>query len=259
MKTDLHNHTFYCNHAEGTMDEYVLRAIELGYNIFGFADHAPLDYDQGYRMSVEQMDEYEKTVRKLAKDYLDKIDILLGYEVDYLPGFMVDEVFERDVDYFIGAVHFLDNWGFDNPQFMSGYQDRDPDQTWNEFFLRVEALAQSGHFDIIAHLDLLKVFNFLPTSDIAQMATRALEAIRDNNLVIEINAAGIRKPIAEQYPTQGILDKAFKMGIPITFSSDSHKLEQIGFSRQKIENAARKAGYTKCAVFKKRQINMVEF
>ena len=30
MRVDLHNHTILCNHATGTVDEYVERAIELG-------------------------------------------------------------------------------------------------------------------------------------------------------------------------------------------------------------------------------------
>ena len=29
MKLDLHNHTNLCNHAEGTVEEYIQRAIEL--------------------------------------------------------------------------------------------------------------------------------------------------------------------------------------------------------------------------------------
>jgi hypothetical protein len=36
MKTtriDLHNHTTRCNHAEGTIDEYIERAIEIGIDI----------------------------------------------------------------------------------------------------------------------------------------------------------------------------------------------------------------------------------
>ena len=30
MRVDLHNHTTLCNHATGTVEEYVQRAIELG-------------------------------------------------------------------------------------------------------------------------------------------------------------------------------------------------------------------------------------
>ena len=54
MRVDLHNHTTFCNHANGTMEEYILKAIDLGIDIFGFSDHAPMDFDPKYRMTFEQ-------------------------------------------------------------------------------------------------------------------------------------------------------------------------------------------------------------
>ena len=36
MRIDLHNHTFFCNHAKGSMEEYVKKAIELKIDTFGF-------------------------------------------------------------------------------------------------------------------------------------------------------------------------------------------------------------------------------
>jgi len=49
MRIDLHNHTIRCNHATGTIDEYIQRAIELGVDIYGFAEHAPMNFDPHYR------------------------------------------------------------------------------------------------------------------------------------------------------------------------------------------------------------------
>ena len=44
MRIDLHNHTILCNHAEGTIEEYVQRAIELGIDEFveDFKAQAPI-------------------------------------------------------------------------------------------------------------------------------------------------------------------------------------------------------------------------
>ncbi len=38
MIVDLHNHTILCNHAEGSIEAYVLKAIEEKIDIFGFSD-----------------------------------------------------------------------------------------------------------------------------------------------------------------------------------------------------------------------------
>lgn len=34
MRIDLHNHTYLCNHAQGSMEEYILKAIELKIDAF---------------------------------------------------------------------------------------------------------------------------------------------------------------------------------------------------------------------------------
>ena len=122
MRVDLHNHTTLCNHASGSSEEYILRAIELGIDVYGFSDHAPMNFDPKYRMDISQKALYEKEVLDLKAKYKNDINILLGYEVDYLDGYILDEVINAKVDYLIGSVHFLKNkndmWGFDNPEFI---------------------------------------------------------------------------------------------------------------------------------------------
>jgi histidinol-phosphatase (PHP family) len=84
MRIDLHNHTILCNHATGTVDEYIQRAIELGIDEYGFSDHAPMNFDPKYRMDISQKNLYENWVIDAREKYKNQIKILLGYEVDYL-------------------------------------------------------------------------------------------------------------------------------------------------------------------------------
>jgi histidinol-phosphatase (PHP family) len=219
MTIDLHNHTTLCNHAEGELHEYIEAAIANGIQVYGVSDHAPMDFDPKYRMSFAQMDEYHDMVRNVQEKYKNKIDILFAYEVDYLPGYMDKRVLEADVDYLIG----------------------------------------SAHFDIVGHLDLIKVFKYVPKGDITGIAEDALQAIKKADMVLELNVAGYRKPCAEPYPSKALLKRAFELDIPITFCSDAHKPEQVGLYRKEIEAYAKEVGYTQCAYFKKRQRYMVDF
>ncbi|MBD3810264.1 MAG: PHP domain-containing protein, partial [Sulfuricurvum sp.] len=125
MKVDLHNHTLLCNHATGSVNEYVEVAIRSGIEYFGFSDHAPMHYDPKYRMRFDQMELYESWIRDAQSVYTDQITVLLGYEVDYLPGYMDEGVLSRPCDYLIGSVHFIDDWGFDNPEFIGRYEGAD--------------------------------------------------------------------------------------------------------------------------------------
>ena len=256
MRVDLHNHTILCNHATGTVDEYIQRAIELGIDEYGFSDHAPMNFDPKYRMSISQKNEYENWILCAKEKYKDKIKILLAYEVDYLDGYMLDEILKSKVDYLIGSVHFLKNknemWGFDNPEFIGVYESKDIDTIWIEYFDAIKSMAKTGLFDIVGHFDLIKVFKFLPKKDIRLIAKDALSEIKKSNMLLEINPAGLRKPINETYPSKQLLELAFEMGIDITFGSDAHSVDQVGFMYENALELAKEIGFKNCVSFEQR-------
>lgn len=259
MKVDLHNHTTLCNHAVGEIDEYIRAAIKANTQIYGISDHAPMKYDEAYRMSFSQMQLYEDMVLSAKHKFKDEIKILLGYEVDYLDGFMDERVFKRDVDYLIGSVHFINGWGFDNPEYIGEYKNKDIDEIYKMYFTCIEELAKFGKFDIVGHFDLMKIFKFLPKTDIRILAKPALKAIKKANLAIEINSAGLRKPISEQYPSTQILELIYEMGINISFGSDAHAPQQVGADNGKCESLARKIGFSECVSFDKRDRYFIKF
>ena len=269
MRIDLHNHTTLCNHATGTMEEYVLKAIEKKIDVFGFSEHAPMDFDPKYRMDISQKSFYENEIKNLKEKYSEQIEILLAYEVDFMQNssLMLDEILNAKVDYLIGSVHFIqekskkenDLWGFDNPEFIGKYKEKNIDDIWKDYFEAIEQMAKSNLFDVVGHFDLIKVFKYLPKKDIRLIANKALKAIKKSNMVIEINAAGLRKPIAEAYPSLSLLQICFELDIPITFSSDAHSIEQIGFKYDEVSTLAKEIGYTKCVFFRNKDRHLVTF
>jgi histidinol-phosphatase (PHP family) len=241
------------------VDEYIQRAIELGIDIYGFSEHAPMDFDPDYRLAFEEMDAYTNDVLTAKEHYKDEIQILLGYEVDYLPGHMDERVLSAKVDYLIGSVHFIDKWSFDNPEFIAGWKNKDIDEIWQAYFEATEAMAKSGKFDIVGHLDLIKVFKYMPKQDTRLLAKKALIAIKKSNMVLELNAAGLRKPIGEIYPSRSLLEEAFTLNIPITFGSDAHSVDQVGFAYEEVISLAKEAGYTKAVTFQDRDRQLITF
>jgi len=120
-------------------------------------------------------------------------------------------------------------------------------------------MAKTQKFDIVGHLDLIKVFKFLPKQDIKLLAQDALKQIKKSNMVVEINSAGYRKPIAEQYPSQSLLELCYELDIPITFSSDAHSVDQVGLNYEKATAIAKKIGYSKCTYFEQRETKEATF
>ena len=118
-------------------------------------------------------------------------------------------------------------------------------------------MAKTGLFDIVGHFDLIKVFKFLPKQDIRLIAKDALLEIKKSNIVLEINPAGLRKPINETYPSKQLLEMAYEMGIKITFGSDAHNVEQIGFKYDEVLNLAKEIGFKECVSFEKRDKKII--
>ena len=259
MVADLHNHTSRCNHASGAMREYVEAAVKNKTRFFGFSDHAPMNFDTAYRMDLGEVDAYEKDVADLRREYAGKIDILLAYEVDFLDGYIESRVLGADVDYLIGSVHFIDFWGFDNPEYIGEYRGKDLDKIWQDYFDAQEKMVKSGLFNVVGHFDLLKLFKFLPKKDVRLLAKNAIKAIKNSGMAVEINLAGYRKPISEQYPSRALLEEIYASGIDICFGSDAHLPQEVGQNAQKALELARQIGFKKCAVFKGKDKQLVEF
>jgi histidinol-phosphatase (PHP family) len=255
MRVDLHNHTTRCNHATGSMEDYIKRAIELKIDIYGFSDHAPMPFEPEYRMDIKHSNDYENEVLFLKEKYKNDIDIRLAYEVDFMSNkaYMEDRVLNSNVDYLIGSVHFLDTWGFDNPEYLKEYEKQNIDDIWIKYFNTIEDMAKTNYFEVVGHLDLIKVFKYLPKKDIKSIAYNALKQIKKSNMTIEINSAGLRKPIKEQYPSKSLLELAYELDIDITFSSDAHSVEQVGYKYDEVKNIAKQVGYNRCISYINKQ------
>ena len=52
---NLHTHTYRCHHASGKDEEYVIKAIQNGYDLMGFSDHAPYLFPNGYVSSFRML------------------------------------------------------------------------------------------------------------------------------------------------------------------------------------------------------------
>ena len=116
MIANYHSHTTRCNHAKGTEEEFVRRAIDRGMNIFGFSDHTPQyfsgDYYSFMRMRPEQLEEYCVTVRQLKKKYAGQLEIPLGVEAEYYPGTwkeLLPRLRDAGIEYLIMGQHWVGN------------------------------------------------------------------------------------------------------------------------------------------------------
>ncbi len=244
---DYHTHTQRCGHASGQPAEYVLAAQALGLLRLGIADHLPLlpEPDPRLTMSINDLPAYVAEVQALKADFPGYV--LLGVEADYRPHTVAEVaglLAAHPFDYVIGSVHFLQDWAFDDPRYLSEYRDRDIDEMWVEYLQLVGDAADSGLFTILGHLDLAKKFGYRPTRALDEELGHLVERIARAGVLVEINTAGLYKPVGEAYPTLDILRRLCEAGVGITFGSDAHEPGHVGRDFHHAASLARDAGYT---------------
>ncbi|MFQ5454694.1 MAG: histidinol-phosphatase HisJ [Nitrospirota bacterium] len=257
LLVDYHIHTYLCKHADGTIEEYIKRAGEIGLSEIGFSDHAPMPewYDPEHRMKRGELPLYLKLIEKMRSVFPEQ-RIKIGIEVDYFNKTTdyVKEVIESyPFDYVIGSVHYIGGWGFDNPRNIKGFNQGDIFEIYKEYFSLVEDAANSRLFDIIGHPDLVKKFGYFPDRSYDELIKGVLKVMKDNDLCLEINTSGLRKPVKEIYPDRRFIEMAKDMEIPVTLGSDAHSPNDVGRDLDLAAEIIKKAGYQTIAAFKKRK------
>lgn len=257
MIPDYHIHTPFCKHAEGKPESYLEAARRLGLPEICFTDHAPNpdNYDLEHRMAIDDFEAYNNAV--LALSGSTKPTVKFGVEADYYRGcerFLANWLPQHKLDLVIGSIHYIQQWGFDNPDERQVWDNVDVPSTWRTYFNLVGQLADTRLFDIVGHFDLPKKFGYTPGEHaVREMVQPALDKIAKAEMVIEINTSGLRKPIRETYPSVMLLELARARNIPICFGSDAHKPDEVGYEFQAALVLARSAGYTEATRFSGRR------
>lgn len=259
MLVDYHTHNQLCKHADGTLEEYVQHAIKLGLKEIGLSDHSPMpnDWDIEVRMFEEQFwNEYKPHVLELQEKYKSQINIKFALEGDFFPGteeWVKDFFSKNEFDYIIGSVHYLGEWGFDNPLYVGKFDHVDIDEVYVSYYDHIKRSAQSGLFDIIGHCDLVKKFGHRPKKNIEDILRETLKVVKESGMAVEINTSGLRKPVKEVYPSEQILNIVSEFGIPLTLGSDAHMPTDVAKDFDTARQLVEKYGKGKISLYTKRK------
>jgi histidinol-phosphatase (PHP family) len=257
LVADYHLHTVLCKHAIGQPSDFEKRAFDLGLCEIGFSDHMPSvdGYDPKHRMVLEEFPRYLEMIQELAQKA--NIPIRLGIEADYYTGceaFLEKWLSSQDFDFVLGSIHFLDGWGFDDPEQLPVWERVDVSETWERYFVLQRKLVETGLFDVVAHMDLPKKFGHsLYNSSIKRLVEPVLDLMALKGMTLEVNTSGLRRPVQEMYPSRLILSMAKERGIPICFGSDAHRPEEVGFGFEKAIRLVKELGFSSYVRFRQRE------
>jgi histidinol-phosphatase (PHP family) len=209
-----------------------------------------LDHPFWHESARADLDAYVAAVRSHGEP------VGCGIELDWIEG-REDELAAllegRDFDLVLGSVHWLGGLAVDHPDYAI-WEDVAADEVWRRYFAQVRAAAASGLFDVLAHLDLAKVFgNAASESVVSSEHEQTADAIAAAGVAVEISTAGLRKAAGELYPAPALLRALHRRGVPITLGSDGHVPEDLGRDFDRALGAAHACGYRTISMFAARE------
>ena len=262
---DGHIHTPFCPHGStDALEAYVKAARTRGLKTITFTEHAPLPAgfvdptpDQDSAMSLETLPEYLDQVARLKQAYADVLDLRVGLEIDYLPGFAEEtiallEPFANRLDETILSQHFLLDDGDYLPIDFSL-------ETFDVLVKRLgsfesvvrayyESLEAGLRFEWerlnvrrIGHLDLPikyeKQYDW-EREHVKDIETRLLRTIQVRGFGLDLNTAGLRKVDCGKVYAEAVAVDAIALGIPFVLGSDAHVAMDVGRDFEDIQKKA---------------------
>ncbi|MEG1556037.1 MAG: histidinol-phosphatase [Bacteroidales bacterium] len=246
MKCNYHTHSTYCDGKE-PLSAFVEQAIKLDFNHLGFSSHAPIPNENDFAIKEEEIPTYLNEIQQLKAQNL-PLTLFAGLECDFIPTISIPFKHfkeEYQLDYMIGGVHLVKSPLHNELWFIDGSKRETYDRGLDELFHRNIQKAvttfweqsfemlETEQFDIIAHLDKIKMHNqdrFFTQQEswYLDLVDYALYLIKKHDVIIEMNSRGLYKSRCNSfYPSDYIIQKAKKLSIPFIISSDAHQSEEL--------------------------------
>ena len=265
LKTNYHTHTSFCD-GKGTPTEIAEIAINKGFSILGFSSHSMYPFASTWHIAPREFSAYKESVMQAKSAYSGRLQILYGYEADFVPGLTkpdFDCYKSLAPDYLIGSVHYIitkngrlavDYSADALKQKLDELFDGDSKKMTQEYFALEREMLRTASFTIIGHADLVRKNNtklmlFDENDGWYRSELKATaDAIARAGVIAEINTGAIARGTMDSvYPSAEFLSLLHERGVPITFSSDAHDPQLLDCAFDRAKAAARSAGYTEVA------------
>jgi histidinol-phosphatase (PHP family) len=247
-------HTPLCKHAAGEPEEYAEQALKRGLAGIVFTCHSPMPrgFWPSVRMSESELETYIEMIERCRKRFEGRLEIRLGMETDYFPGFekWAESLHQRaPFHYCLGSVHFQ------GPEYQEKFEGWNHFEFHRSYWRNLAASAETGLFDCLAHPDLIKNHRSKPWNfaEWNEDVVAALDRIAKTGVCMELNTSGMNKHYPEMNPGPAMLRMMHERGIRVVLGSDSHSPRRVGDQFVNALETMQKVGYTEVSVFHNRK------
>ena len=247
---ETHMHTPLCKHAAGEPEDYAAVAQRRGLRGIIVTCHNPMPngFSASVRMAPEQFDDYVAMVERARDAFAGRVEVRLGIECDYFPGFddfLKEQIRSQPFHYVLGSVHPQ------TKEYKQAFWKGDARAYFRQYYAHLAEAARTGLFDCLAHPDIVK--NVAPSqwdpAGLSDDIRGALDAVAEVGMAMELNTSGLNKDLPEMNPGPVILAQMRQRDIPVVVGADAHVPDRVGDGFLEAYDLLEQAGYEEVSYF----------
>jgi histidinol-phosphatase (PHP family) len=257
LPLDSHLHTDLSPDSNVPIDVYAAQAAERGIAEIAITDHVDFDHrDPAYGYST--FADRERVASEAAERWAARgVAIRFGVELTYNRAWenqIRDHLARHTYDFTIGSVHDWPGSPYRDPKGIAAWvSGRSDAEIVEPYVAQVLGAAQSGLFDTVGHLDVVKKYlaGYVPAGRLAgapEFYEEVLRALVESGTALEVNTSGLRQAPGETYPTAAIVAMFRDLGgTAVTMGSDAHRAETFAFGLEDGYRLLAEAGFEELA------------
>lgn len=226
-RSNYHTHTVYCHHANNTIEEMILKAIEENFENIGFSEHTPLKPTRRFRLNLNEYETYLNEGHQLKLKYQDKINVYLGFECEYHQDEY--EFFKKIKDHPYCDYLILGNHNLCNPHQCLDitYERCDLDQ----YYEQLKQASESGLFRMLAHPDYIFRYYNKWDEKAEMIAKKIIDVAIKHDLALGFNLKGLSICDTEFcYPTYHFWKLIKNTKAKLIIEADAHDKKYLEMS-----------------------------
>ncbi|KAJ9606906.1 hypothetical protein H2200_008917 [Cladophialophora chaetospira] len=252
-----HSGQFCPGHARDSLDAIVQHAISLHMTVFALTEHMPRhdidrypdegpEHDLTHQLANEEA--YFKEALRMREKYRGQIEIPIGFESDWIRPESADLIRQSidryGFDFFMGSVHHVHTVPIDYNQEMYHEARRiaggTDERLFGDYFDAQLGMLKSVRPPVVGHFDLIRLKSDDPNQNLQglkgvwERVLRNLDFIAKYGGILEINSSAVRKGMDDPYPKREVCQAALEKGIRFCLSDDSHGIDHIAHSYDRV-------------------------
>lgn len=253
---DCHTHTRFSHDSVAEPAENARAARERGLSHIAFTDHCDAEYCADMDIGTPILHS-----AAAAREQGALVGVEIG-EVFWVPSAAWAVLDSTAFDIVIGSVHAVRYPHLRMPYSRIDFSAFDEEKLCDylrAYFADVSELAQTGDFDVLAHLTcplryIRGVYGRqVSLAPYARVIDGIFDTIIARGIALEVNTSGVGTAFGELMPGVPLLRRYKERGGQLlTLGSDAHTPERVGFGFHEASEALREIGFTQAYYYKDR-------